>query len=137
MARLATVGGQGEPHIVPVTFAAADDRIYTAVDHKPKTTARLRRLRNITANPRVALLADHYAEDWARLWWARADGHASVLEDPAELVGPLRLLAERYPQYRADPPGGPVIAVQVERWTGWAAASPEEARPDEDCQGAS
>ena len=127
VARLATGGPDGRPHLVPVTFALAPgapggDRIYSTVDAKPKTTAGLQRLRNIAADPRVALLADHYAEDWAGLWWARADGTASVLTSPAEMAAPLRLLAERYPQYREQPPAGPVISVRVERWTGWAAA---------------
>jgi PPOX class probable F420-dependent enzyme len=119
VARLATVGAAGQPHLVPVTFAVDGDRVYTAVDAKPKTTARLRRLRNIAENPRVALLADHYAEDWARLWWVRADGLASLLDRPADMAVPLQLLAARYPQYRATPPPGPVISIQVTRWTGW------------------
>ena len=121
MARLATVGAAGQPHLVPVTFAVDGDRVYTAVDAKPKTTARLRRLRNIAGNPQVALLADHYADDWAALWWVRADGLASLLDQPAVMATPLQLLAARYPQYRATPPPGPVISVQVTRWTGWTA----------------
>jgi PPOX class probable F420-dependent enzyme len=95
--------------------------VYTTVDAKPKTTTRLQRLRDIEAEPRVALLADHYAEDWDTLWWARAEGVATVLARPGDLAEPLRLLATRYPQYRAQPPGGPVISVRVERWTGWSA----------------
>jgi PPOX class probable F420-dependent enzyme len=122
VARLATVGADGEPHLVPVTFAVDGDHIYTAVDAKPKTTINLRRLRNIAGNPRVAVLADHYEEDWDGLWWVRADGVASVLDEPADTAGPLRLLAARYPQYRASPPAGPVTSVQVTRWSGWAAA---------------
>jgi PPOX class probable F420-dependent enzyme len=122
VARLATVGPAGRPHLVPVTFALDGDTIYTAVDAKPKSTANLRRLRNIVGDPHVAVLADHYEDDWDRLWWARADGLASVLGPPADLSGPLELLAARYPRYRADPPAGPVIRVGVERWTGWAAA---------------
>ena len=123
MARLATVSPGGAPHIVPVTFAVDGDTIYSAVDAKPKTTARLARLRNITAEPRVAVLADHYEGDWGRLWWARADGAATILAGAAEMAAPLALLARRYPQYRATPPGGPVIRVQVERWSGWAASA--------------
>jgi PPOX class probable F420-dependent enzyme len=123
VARLATVSPGGGPHIVPVTFAVDGDMIYTAVDAKPKATTRLARLRNIAAEPRVAMLADHYEPDWDRLWWARADGAATVLAGAAEMAGPLALLAARYPQYRASPPGGPVIRVQVERWTGWAASA--------------
>jgi len=126
VARLATLGPDGRPHLVPVTFvlapgAAGGDRLYSTVDAKPKTTTRLQRLRNIAADPRVTLLADHYAEDWAGLWWVRADGTASVLTGPADMAVPLRLLAERYPQYREHPPAGPVISIRVERWTGWAA----------------
>ena len=123
-ARLATVGADGRPHLVPIVFAVDGDTLYTAVDDvKPKATQRLRRLRNIAANPAVALLADHYDDDWSALWWVRADGTARVL-DPADAeAGRARaLLAERYEQYRAAPPPGPVIAVAVERWTGWAAA---------------
>ena len=87
-----------------------------------KATAGLRRLDNIRRNPAVALLADHYAEDWSALWWARADGQASVIDDPALMAGPARLLADRYPQYAAVPLPGPVIAIHVTRWSGWAAA---------------
>jgi PPOX class probable F420-dependent enzyme len=131
VARLATVTPAGHPHIVPVTFVldsrpGQGDWVYTAVDHKPKSTARLQRLRNIQAHPRIALLADHYADDWTQLWWVRADGEAAVLGAAAEAAGaagPLRLLAARYPQYAAQPPAGPVIAVRVDRWSGWAAAA--------------
>ena len=123
VARLATVGPSGQPHLVPVTFALDGDHVYTAVDAKPKTTTRLARLRNITAEPRVAMLADHYEADWDRLWWARADGTAAILAGRAEIAAPLALLARRYPRYRADPPGGPVIRVQVGRWVGWAASA--------------
>jgi PPOX class probable F420-dependent enzyme len=122
VARLATVGPAGQPHLVPVTFAVDGDRVYTAVDAKPKTTTDLRRLRNIAADPRVAMLADHYEADWGALWWARADGTAALLDRPADMAGPLRLLAARYPQYRAHPPAGPVISIQVGRWSGWAAS---------------
>ena len=135
VARLATIGPAGRPHLVPVTFALDGDRIYTVVDAKPKTTANLRRLRNIAADPRGTVLADHYEDDWDHLWWARADGVAAILGGPAppparpgpagrraDTAGPLALLAARYPRYRADPPPGPLIRIQVERWTGWAAS---------------
>jgi PPOX class probable F420-dependent enzyme len=123
VARLATTGVDGRPHIVPVVFALDRDTLYTAVDEaKPKATQRLRRLRNIAENPAVALLADRYDDDWSALWWVRADGAARVVEpaDP-EAERARALLAERYPQYRAAPPPGPVIVVAIERWTGWAA----------------
>ena len=127
VARLATAGPGGRPHLVPVTFVldgqpGRGDRIYHAVDAKPKSTTNLQRLRNIRADPRVALLADHYQPDWAGLWWVRADGHAAILDEPAAMAPALALLAARYPQYQQQPPGGPVISIQVTRWTGWAAA---------------
>ncbi|TDE36350.1 TIGR03668 family PPOX class F420-dependent oxidoreductase [Actinomadura sp. 6K520] len=122
--RLATVGEDARPHLVPVTFAVHRGSVYTAVDHKPKSTRDLRRLADIRANPRVALLADHYEDDWDRLWWVRVDGHANIVEDPAKMAEPVRLLAGRYPQYRDRPPEGPVIAITIEGWTGWAASGP-------------
>jgi PPOX class probable F420-dependent enzyme len=124
VARLATVTAEGRPHLVPVTFALDADTIYTAVDDaKPKATLRLARLRNIEANPAVALLADHYDDDdWDALWWVRADGTGTVHE-PGEraAVHAVELLKERYPQHRAEPPEGPVLTVDVTRWSGWSA----------------
>jgi PPOX class probable F420-dependent enzyme len=122
VARLATVSADGRPHLVPCTFTVDGDSVYVAVDHKPKSTTNLRRLRNIAANQNVAMLADHYEEDWQALWWARADGVASVLADPAAMAGPIRLLAEKYSQYADRPPGGPVIAITVTAWSGWSAS---------------
>jgi PPOX class probable F420-dependent enzyme len=131
VARLATVSPDGRPHVVPFTFALGsraggadsgpEDHIYSAVDAKPKSSTDLRRLRNIRANPRVAVLADHYEDDWDGLWWVRADGQAVILDDPATMAPALALLAGRYPQYREHPPGGPVISIHVDRWTGWTA----------------
>ena len=99
--------------------------VYSAVDDvKPKSTTRLERLREHRGNPAVALLADHYEDDWTALWWARADGVARLLDpgDP-EAAHARRLLAARYPQYRDAPPPGTVIAVDVTRWSGWAGAA--------------
>ncbi len=122
VARLATVDASGVPHLVPIVFALDRDTIYSAVDHKPKRTAALRRIANVAVNQRVALLADEYTEEWDRLWWARADGTATVHEgsSPAGARG-IALLVERYVQYAAQPPQGPVIAVAITQWSGWAA----------------
>jgi PPOX class probable F420-dependent enzyme len=118
VARLATADEQGRPHLVSVVFAVRDDVVVIAVDHKPKQTTDLRRLRDIEANRRVCLLADHYDEDWSRLWWVRVDGEARVLRDGgAELVG---LLVAKYAQYATRPPDGPVIRIDVTGWRGWA-----------------
>ena len=124
VARLATVGASGRPHLVPIVFALDGDVVYSAVDAKPKRTTALRRLENVRRNPRVALLADHYDDaDWDALWWVRADGGARVLDaQEPEARRALELLAGRYAQYRAAPPRGPVLAVAVERWSGWRAS---------------
>jgi len=117
VARLATVDPSGAPHLVPIVFALTGDVIHSAVDAKPKRTRHLRRLANIAANPRVTVLADHYEDDWSRLWWVRADGVARVLADsPAGSAA----LAARYPQYRASPPAGPFLEITVDRWSAWA-----------------
>jgi PPOX class probable F420-dependent enzyme len=126
VARLATADAHGVPHAVPVTFAVLDDTVYFAVDHKPKSTWNLRRLRNIRENPSVAVLVDHYADDWSTLWWARADGLGEVLEDGAEQHRAVELLCGKYDQYRNSSPRGPVVAIRVEQWSGWA-GSPQAA----------
>jgi PPOX class probable F420-dependent enzyme len=118
VARLATVTANGHPHLVPVVFAMAGDTVYTAVDGKPKSTRRLRRLANIAANPRVSLLVDYYDDDWTQLWWVRADGLAGVLDDAAA-DGARALLRAKYPQYQVVPLDGPVIVVRVSRWSSW------------------
>lgn len=119
VARLATADGQGVPHLVPVVFALRGDVVVIAVDHKPKRTTNLKRLRNIEANNRVSLLADHYDEDWTQLWWVRVDGTARVLHGD-ERTEPLRWLTDKYPQYADRPPDGPVIHIDVTAWHGWA-----------------
>jgi PPOX class probable F420-dependent enzyme len=123
VARLATVSAEGVPHLVPVTFAVLNDRIVFVVDDKPKSTKRLRRLENIAAQPSVCLLADVYDDDWTQLWWARADGTATVLSGDDEAVDAL---AARYPAYVERRPRGPVVSIEVTAWTGWAAADPRD-----------
>lgn len=123
VARLATVGAGQRPHLVPLCFVLEDEVVYSAVDEKPKRTKRLKRLENIRAHPRVTMLVDHYEEDWSRLWWVRLDGAAYVLESGDEYDHALSLLTDKYEQYRVEPPTGPVIAIRVDEWRGWSAAS--------------
>jgi PPOX class probable F420-dependent enzyme len=124
VARLATADSSSRPHLVPVTFAVdKDNRIYIAIDHKPKTTTNLRRIRNIRENAHVTLLVDHYEEDWRQLWWVRADGQAHILDDERQRERPIEILASKYKQYRETRPAGPVIVIEVERWIGWSGSS--------------
>jgi PPOX class probable F420-dependent enzyme len=120
VARLATITPDGPPHLVPIVFAVAESTIYTAVDGKPKSSQRLRRLANIEANPRVSILVDHYADDWSRLWWVRADGIATIHHDGSTCERGYELLHAKYPQYQYVPLDGPVIAVDVDQWSSWS-----------------
>ncbi len=122
VARLATASAVGEPHLVPVTFALDGDMLYFAIDHKPKSTTALRRLQNIRENSRVSVLVDHYADDWSTLWWVRADGQAEIWEDGPQRARPVELLVAKYPQYREHPPRGAVVAINIDRLTGWSYA---------------
>ena len=125
VARLATADRWGRPHVVPICFAVDGDRLYTAVDHKPKRRPELRRLDNLRANPSASVLVDHYEEDWGRLWWVRADGTAAVLDPEDDQAGEQRrravaLLADKYEQYVGRAPGGAVIALTLRSWRSWA-----------------
>lgn len=117
VAVLGTVNEDGTPHLVPITFALEGDVIYTAVDHKPKTTTRLKRLANIERDPRVTLLVQEYSDDWWALWWVRVDGRAAITGNPDDAI---RALGAKYEQYRERPPSGPVILVAPSVWTGWS-----------------
>jgi PPOX class probable F420-dependent enzyme len=122
---LATVSPEGTPHLVPVVFAlvnsGVDDVVYTAIDAKRKTTHRLRRLRNIEQNPHVCLLADHYDEDWDRLWWVRADGTAEIHDRGEEMAAGYDHLRRKYVQYERISLTGPVLRISVDRWSSWHA----------------
>ncbi len=122
IAHLATVSAQGRPHIVPIVFALEGDTLYFAVDAKPKKTTRLTRLKNIAANPAVSVLVDHFEDDWNALWWVRADGTAHILTDDAHAERAIDLLANRYQQYVTERPHGPVVAIHIDRLTGWTGA---------------
>jgi PPOX class probable F420-dependent enzyme len=119
---LATVRPDGAPHLVPITFAAcAENTLVFAVDHKPKSTQRLARLANIAAQSAVCLLADEWSTDWTQLWWARADGRAvEIAADDPRRARALAALGARYPQYREQPPTGPVVWIDVHTWAGWS-----------------
>jgi PPOX class probable F420-dependent enzyme len=118
--RLATVTPLGRPHVVPVCFVLHEGRIFTVVDAKPKTTRALARLENVRATGRASLLVDHYEEDWRNLWWVRVDGVAEVVRSDRAVDA----LAEKYEQYRAQPPPGPLIAITPEQWRSWVASEP-------------
>jgi PPOX class probable F420-dependent enzyme len=127
VAHLATADAGGEPHVVPVCFALEGDTLYVGIDAKPKrgAPARLKRLRNLAENPRAALIADRYDEDWRRLGWVLLRGAAEVLAQGDEHTRAQALLRARYPQYAGMELGGlPVIALRIARATGWGDLGP-------------
>jgi PPOX class probable F420-dependent enzyme len=119
VASLGTTRESGSPHVVPITFAVETESVYSMVDQKPKSTTALQRLANIAAHPAASLLVDHYEDDWKRLWWVRVDGTAAVSDDVATLTTARTLLQSKYPQYRDQPPDGPVISVTITGVTWW------------------
>jgi PPOX class probable F420-dependent enzyme len=122
VARLATTDADGRPHLVPIVFALEGNTLYSAVDRKPKRSRRLRRIENARARPEVTILVDHYEEDWGRLWWIRLRGRARVLDEGEERARAVERLVEKYPQYRSQPPNGPVLAVDVTEIREWASS---------------
>ncbi len=125
---LATIRPDGRPRLVPIAYAVAHDAdtllIYSPIDEKPKVVSdphRLARVRDIMARPRVSLLVDRWAEDWAHLAWLRLDGRAQLLEPGAAgHAHALALLRERYPQYAAQRlEERPLLAIAVEAVAGW------------------
>lgn len=100
--RLATADAGGVPHVVPVCYAYDGRHIYSALDLKAKRVAarRLKRVRNIADNPRVALVIDDYDEDWDVLAYVLLHGTADVLEDGPDRMHGETLLRKKYPQYQ-------------------------------------
>ncbi len=122
VATLGTTRDNDAPHLVPVVFALPDGRsdlLYTAVDTKPKSTHRLQRLANIEHHAAVSLLVDHYDDDWTRLWWVRVDGSATIHRGGKEMATGYALLRAKYSQYRRVELDGPVVVVQIRRWSSW------------------
>jgi PPOX class probable F420-dependent enzyme len=129
VAHLATAGPDGAPHIVPVCFAWDGAALYIALDAKPKRVApaRLKRVRNILANPQVAFLCDTYDEDWSRLGYLLVHGMGDLLDPGPTHAAAVALLREKYPQYRAMPiEQQPLIRIHPERITAWTGSPPSE-----------
>lgn len=124
VARLATADAQGKPHVIPIVFALDGQKLYSPVDEKPKRVApsQLKRIRNLLANPQVAVVVDEYDEDWTQLAWVLVTGKAEIIEGGESHATGVRLLEEKYPQYGVMPLAHrPMIVVTPERVTSWKA----------------
>lgn len=122
VARLATLDADGRAHLVPIVFALVGDTLYSAVDAKPKRSRTLSRIENARERPDVTVLVDRYDEEWNQLWWVRIRGEARVLDEGDEAAAALEALTAKYAQYRDEPPGPPVLAIDVGDWRAWTAS---------------
>ena len=95
---------------------------YSPIDEKPKRTApqKLKRLKNITENPQVSLVIDHYDEDWRKLAWVLILGAARVLKSGVRHRRAVTLLRKKYPQYRLMQIDQlPIIQIMPKRVRAW------------------
>ncbi|OGP83492.1 MAG: PPOX class F420-dependent oxidoreductase [Deltaproteobacteria bacterium RBG_13_65_10] len=129
VARLATADRGAMPHVVPVVFAVAGHRVFIPIDHKPKRDPdpnALRRVRNLRENPRAALLADRYDEDWKQLAWVRVDGPVALVQQGPLYREGVSLLTQKYPQYHETPlrdeGSGLLIVLHIDTLRSWRAA---------------
>lgn len=123
--RLATVDREDRPHVIPIVYAFDGERIFTPIDAKPKRVgaSELQRVRNIRANPQVAIIVDEYSEDWRRLCWVLLRGRAILAESGPEQERGVALLEAKYAQYAEMPLAGrPIIVVTVEKISQWRAS---------------
>jgi PPOX class probable F420-dependent enzyme len=123
VARLATLHAKQGPHLIPICFVCNGTVFYSAIDRKPKRVApnRLARLKNVEKTPQVALLVDHYDEDWAQLWYVLVRGEAELVSNPVERKRAIQLLRVKYPQYGPDmlQDDAPVLRITPRRVTAW------------------
>jgi PPOX class probable F420-dependent enzyme len=122
VARLAFVDDRERPRVLPVTFALAEGAVWSAIDDKPKRAAEPARVGYLRRRPEVAFCADRYDDDWRRLAWVQLLGRVEVLPLERGAAG-LDALRDRYAQYRARRPPGPLLRLEVERVLHWRATS--------------
>jgi PPOX class probable F420-dependent enzyme len=118
--RLALLDADDRPRALPITFAVADDAVWSAIDNKPKRSAEPARVRWLRRRPEVALCVDRYDDDWTRLAWVQLLGTVDVL-DVADASAGLAALADRYPPYHERRPRGPVLRLVPARALHWRA----------------
>src|SRR5713101_8633832 len=90
---VATASASGVPHLVPVCHVLLDGKLYFASD------ADARKVRNLKANPRVAVTVDLYSDDWSNLKGVLVQGTTRFVDKGPRFRKLRRLLYEKYPQY--------------------------------------
>ena len=108
VARLATVDARGVPHNVPICPLLDNGKIYFG------TEATAKKVRNLKANPSVAILFDDYVEAWDHLCGMMIQGRARVVD--TRLFRPLRKkIYAKYLQYESISPltDGDTVIVEI------------------------
>jgi len=129
VARLATADAGGRPHVIPICFVTTGETVYLTIDEKPKrkSVTPLKRIANIRENPFVALVVDHYEDDWNQLGWVMVQGRAEVLDAGDEHDRAQASLRARYRQLgnmRIE--ALPVIAIRIEHAASWGNLHPSK-----------
>jgi PPOX class probable F420-dependent enzyme len=126
IAHLATADSRSQPHVIPICFVYDGKNFYSPIDEKPKRAApqKLKRLRNIAANPQVAIVIDHYDEDWNKLAYVLVVGQARVTVHGVNHRNAVKLLRKKYLQYRTMAiDRRPLIVIRPKSVTSWAATN--------------
>ncbi len=114
---LATTYPDGRPHVVPISTVLDLDRVVFA------TEIGTQKVRNIDADPNVAICYDEYHEDWSQLRQVIVHGEAYVLDAGFEFERDRALLYEKYPQYEAEAPiesgSSVIVEVRADRVLSW------------------
>ena len=116
VARVGTIDGRGRVHLVPIVYVLEGDTLYSSTDAGPPA----KRLRNLESNPAVTVIVDVYDEDWSKVWWVRLSGVGRRIDEGPEYDLAYRMLWAKYSQYTDEPAGGPIMAVDIEKWSFWA-----------------
>ncbi|HEY7081389.1 MAG TPA: TIGR03668 family PPOX class F420-dependent oxidoreductase [Nitrososphaeraceae archaeon] len=128
VARLAAIDTKCRPYLVPVVFVCdTDNHYYIPIDGKIKQSEdpeSLKRVRNIKANPNVALLVDEYTEDWTKLYFIMIQGIASVISKSIQgsqirINRVHKLLSKKYCQYHEVAIGESVIMICPQKVFTW------------------
>jgi PPOX class probable F420-dependent enzyme len=125
VARLATADARGQPHVVPICFVLDRNEFFSPIDEKPKQASprTLKRLRNVSENPRIAMIIDRYDDDWQKLAYVLVIGTAKILLRGKRHSRAIGLLRRKYPQYRAMAiQDRPMIRISPRRVVSWSFA---------------
>ena len=117
LGHLATTRRDGTPHVVPISPVLDLDRLAFATETETV------KVRNIRANPFVAICFDEYNEDWSLLKQVLIYGAPYFIETGMEFERDRTLLYEKYTQYESSSPivegASVIVEVEIERASTW------------------